>query len=210
MGQIIDLIGNVYGRWTVVGMATSVAPIMWDCICSCGTRRDVFGGDLKRSRSISCGCERDEKSAARLMTHGLAGHPANQTWRHMKNRCENPKNDGFYLYGGRGISVCDKWSTFEGFWSDMGSTWGPGLSIDRKDTNGNYEVENCKWSTSKEQANNRRTNKFVTIPDGRTMTVAEAAEATGLTYQTLSSRIRYGWTGNDLFKPARPTKRIYK
>lgn len=209
MSSIIDLSGMTFGRWTVHGIATCTAPIMWDCICSCGTRRDVFGGDLKRGSSISCGCHRDEKSAARLRTHGMARHPSYESWKYMKSRCSNLDDTGYYLYGARGVTVCDQWQTFEGFWGDMGSTWQKGLSIDRIDSDGNYDPSNCKWSTPKEQANNRRTNRLVTMPDGRRMTISEAAELHGIKPVTIFARIRYGWPESELFKPARPTKRKY-
>lgn len=210
MSRIIDLVGKAFERWLVLSQATDKAPIMWNCRCACGTERPVAGGDLKRGLSKSCGCLMRELAADRWSSHGLSRHPANNTWRKMKHRCTNPANDGYALYGGRGISVCEEWSSFEGFWADMGSTWKPGLSIDRIDTDGNYEPSNCKWSTPMEQANNRRTNNLVTLPDGRTMTITEAAREHGLKPVSVMARIRYGWPESEWFIQARPTKRKYK
>lgn len=119
----------------------------------------------------------------------------------MRSRCEQPTAAGYALYGGRGIKVCDKWQTFEGFWEDMGPTWGEGLSIDRIDVNRGYYKGNCRWSTPKEQAMNRRTNHRILTPAG-VMTIKEASERYGLTYNTISARIRYGWTDpSELVKP---------
>lgn len=113
----------------------------------------------------------------------------------MINRCENPKAANYYLYGGRGIKVCDEWHNIEIFeqWvSD--SNYEPGLSIDRIDVNGNYEPSNCRWVTAKEQANNRRNTIYVTI-DGITKTISEWADFSGINRSTLNSRYNDGVRG---------------
>jgi len=195
MKRVKDLTGNTYGRWSVVKFAYAKGnAAYWDCKCECGAEKAVFGGDLKRGMSTSCGCLAREKQAARMTRHGMAGTPGYHSWVYMKDRCNNPASDGYPQYGGRGIVVCEAWSTFEGFWADMGSTWADGLSIDRyPDKNGNYEPGNCRWATPQQQARNRRTERLIETPSGL-MCVAEAGETFGVSPITISSRLRYGWT----------------
>lgn len=200
----IDLTGKVFGRWTVDGEShKKKSMVYWHCTCDCGSKRVVFGADLKRGMSKSCGCLARELLSAKSSTHGLSEHKAYRSWIEMKSRCLNPENTGFKDYGGRGIIICPEWDTFEGFWRDMGDTWQEGLSIDRMDTNGNYEPSNCKWSTPKEQGNNRRTNVMVTLSDGRCMTLTQAAEEHGVDRRAVYARIRYGWPQSEWFRPAR-------
>lgn len=207
MAAKIDLTGMNFERWTVSGESHQKGSMVyWDCICTCGTKRKVYGADLKRGMSKSCGCLTKEVAAAQKETHGLSTHKAYKSWIEMKSRCLNPRNTGFKDYGGRGITICAEWETFECFWQDMGDTWQEGLSIDRIETNGNYEPSNCKWSTPKEQGNNRRTNVMVTLPDGRRMTVTQAADEHGVDRRAVYSRIRYGWPQSEWFKPVRPHK----
>jgi hypothetical protein len=120
----------------------------------------------------------------------------------MIARCERPLTKGYEQYGGRGITVCDRWHDFDAFWLDMGKTWRPGLSLDRfPDQDGNYEPSNVRWATKKQQADNRSTNRLIDTPKGR-MNVTQAAAAFGLSEKTLFSRLRYGWTDpNELVKP---------
>lgn len=200
---MIDLTGRVFGRWSVIKLShkDEKSALFWECLCSCGTRRPVFGGDLKRGSSVSCGCHRDELSVARSTTHNLARHPAYRSFIKMKVRCFNKKDGNYYLYGARGITVCERWeNSFENFWEDMGPAWQPGLSVERDNVNGNYEPGNCRWATPKEQANNRRSNVIIETPKGR-MNIQQAADTFGLTHQTISSRIRYGWDDYELTKP---------
>ena len=98
-------------------------------------------------------------------------------------------------YGGRGITVCEKWQAFEGFWEDMQEGYSNKLTLDRKDNNGDYSKENCRWATQKEQLNNTRDNRLVEF-NGETMTVSQLADKTGVEYAPLISRIRRGWDTN--------------
>lgn len=124
-------------------------------------------------------------------THGMSLTPIYSCWRGMLQRCENSKSKDFKRYGARGITVCQRWKSFEAFLEDMGEK-PDGLTIERIDTNGNYEPSNCKWATPKQQARNRRDNVILQF-NGQSKTVAEWADETGLERKTLEYRIRVGW-----------------
>lgn len=194
MGRIVDLTGKRFGLWSVLSLSENRNGVLyWRCKCDCGAEKDVFGGDLKRGGSKSCGCTLAEDRAKRQTRHSMSRHPAYRSWLYMRDRCQNPQNTMYHLYGGRGIRVFPAWEIFENFWRDAGATWKPGLSLDRIDVNGNYEPGNVRWATPKEQASNRRTNRIIVTPDGP-MTVYQAAERYGIRPNTISSRLRYGWT----------------
>lgn len=203
MGKVIDLTGKRFGRWTVEGLSHQVGSMLyWHCVCDCGTRRAVFGADLKRGGSVSCGCFMRER-AREDKSHGMTHHPAYRSWVYMKGRCENPNDANFYLYGARGIRVCEEWKdSFETFWQDMGPTWREGLTIERIDGNKGYEPSNCCWATRKEQAENRRTKRLIETPEGK-MSVTKAAELFGLTRNTIFARISHGWPEHLLLMPPR-------
>lgn len=202
MGKIIDLTGRRFTRWTVVGFSHQVGSMLyWDCVCDCGTRRAVFGADLKRGGSLSCGCFMREANK-QPRSHGMTKHPAYRSWIYMKSRCGNSNNDGYYLYGQRGIRVCERWKEFENFWADMGATWAAGLTIERLDFDKGYEPGNCVWATRKEQARNRRTQRLIDTPEGR-KSVTEAAELFGITRKMIFARISYGWPEHRLLMPPR-------
>lgn len=161
MSQFIDLTGQVLGRWTIVGRHSvrsfqcGTTSIAWACRCSCGTEKVVQGSNLRSGHSQSCGCLMREV----VTTHGRYLTRQYRAWSGMIARCHSPKNGGFKHYGGRGISVCKRWRSFENFLADMGERPGPKHSIDRIDTNGNYEPENCRWATNAEQQLNKRTTR---------------------------------------------------
>ncbi len=120
-------------------------------------------------------------------------------WQAMLRRCNDPTNNSFARYGGRGIKVCDEWSSFEMFFADMGKKPSRGYSLDRINNDGNYEPGNCRWSTSKEQNRNRSDNTFVTI-NGRTMIQAEACELYGISHSIVLNRIKAGWSVDEAFR----------
>lgn len=208
---LVDLTGMRFDRWQVEGLDPASGKVKyWFCVCDCGGRKRVFGGDLKRRMSKSCGCLSKESRTERMTTHGMARHPAYRSWINAKGRCENPENDNYPIYGGRGIEMCRRWSeSFDAFWEDMGETWQSGLSIDRIDANGNYEADNCRWATPLEQANNRRTNMIIDTPKGP-MNVTQAAAAFGMNRNALAGRIRAGWPTEELFTQPRFNMRWHK
>jgi len=123
--------------------------------------------------------------------HGMHGTKENQAWRDMKDRCKNPRNRSYKNYGGRGISVCSAWESFEQFFADLGPA-PPGSWLERNDNNGNYCKDNCRWASRDEQQNNRRGIIKLEF-QGREMSVAQWARETGIQKQTLYERLRLGW-----------------
>ncbi len=127
--------------------------------------------------------------------HGLTDTPEFMAYQDMMRRCYNEKRRAYKSYGGRGIKVCDRWrESFENFIADMGRRPGRGYSLDRKDNNGDYTPENCRWATRKEQTNNRRSNRWVCY-HGVTMTFGHAVSISkgGVTRDIASRRLKKGW-----------------
>jgi hypothetical protein len=117
----------------------------------------------------------------------------------MRDRCRRVKSPAFIDYGGRGISICKEWNTFEGFVADMGEP-DPGMTIERIDVNGNYNKQNCRWADRTDQARNRRNSRFLVI-EGKRVHAKEAAEMLGVQYKTLMARINaYGWTVEEIVR----------
>lgn len=124
--------------------------------------------------------------------HGLAKTPTHNAWRFMRARCENPNRPEYPNYGGRGIKVCERWQTFENFLADMGEM-PEGLTLDRINNDGNYEPENCRWATYREQMQNKRSNVLLEFM-GQRKTARQWSETLGLPYRTIRTRISRGWT----------------
>ncbi len=195
MTKALALIGEVFGRWTVLERATNTkhGETVWLCRCECGIEREVLGNNLRRKISKSCGCLHNEQLGARQYTHGLSTHPLFHVWWHMVDRCTNAQNKAYKYYGERGIKVCDRWLNITFFVSDMFSSYKPGLTIERVDNNGNYELGNCEWVTRKEQVNNRRNTLMFTV-GSLTLSLVDWSKKTGIHYECLCSRLRRGWS----------------
>jgi hypothetical protein len=185
-----DLTGQKFGRLVVVGRAPDGTDYnqRWHCVCECGANRIVFRHSLTTGVTQSCGCLHRE----RMTRHGMFGKPEYSAWVQMLQRCTNPKKKCFQDYGGRGITVCERWRAFENFYADMGPRPSPTHSLDRSDNDGNYEPENCRWATNLEQTNNRRVSRHLTL-DGRTQTVGEWAREFNISRGVVYRRLDRGW-----------------
>ncbi|HTD74539.1 MAG TPA: hypothetical protein VK652_13505 [Steroidobacteraceae bacterium] len=156
--QFTDLEGETFGRLKVESYAgvrkipCGVIHHYWNCVCECATHCVVSHNSIIHGKTTSCGCFRREKSRETKFKHGLLKSKEYTSWIAMRNRCFDPGNDRYQSYGGRGITVCDRWFySFEDFLADMGPR--PlGKALGRIDKNGNYEVSNCSWMTPLEIA----------------------------------------------------------
>lgn len=183
-----DLVGQRFGRLTVIAAAERInAHRRWECKCDCGATVVVRHGALKRGAVKSCGCLRREVTTIRMTSHGQArkGRPSRtyRVWAGMLARCFIPSATGFDRYGAVGVSVCDRWRSFENFLSDMGEA-PPGRSIDRIKNELGYEPGNCRWATRQEQNENRRSVRWIEH-DGKRMNVVQWAHHLGITKSTL-------------------------
>lgn len=137
--------------------------------------------------------------------HGKCGTKVYRAWEALRNRCENPNNRAYADYGGRGITVCERWSKFANFLHDMGEPL-PGQSIDRIDNDKGYGPENCRWASRKEQNRNKRSLHLITA-GGRTQLLSQWAEELGVTHRAILGRIKTGWSEEEAVMTPRVTKR---
>lgn len=202
MQKVIDRQGHRYGLLTVLQLeGSSKHGAKWLCLCDCGTTRVVRSDALVSGKTQSCGCRKRDLVRQRSVRHGHTDSPEYQCWKNLVQRCTNPCNPKYRIYGARGIRVDPRWiSSFEAFFNDVGPRPSPRHSLDRRNNDGHYEPGNCYWATSAQQCRNRRISRLVTI-NGAVMTLSEAARAAGLTRETVASRIRYGWPEHLLFMP---------
>ncbi len=183
--------GDRYGRLTITEeIAQHVSPSggknrMFACKCDCGKATSVLLMSLRRGAAKSCGCRQRIK-------HGLTKSPLHRLWTGMRQRCNNPNSQHYSYYGGRGISICERWNTFESFAEDMGER-PEGLTIERIDNNGNYEPGNCRWASMAEQQLNTRRNRLLTHK-GITQCLTVWAETIGVSDGCLRHRLIAGWT----------------
>jgi hypothetical protein len=164
--------------------------------CHCGIEKEILRGNVNRKKKpvTSCGCEKNKKSSDRLRklvtTHGKSHLPEHSVWKNIKTRCYNKNRKSWKRYGGRGIIVCPEWKDdFEQFYKDMGPRPSLKHSIERKNNNGNYCLENCYWGTSKIQANNTCRNTYVDY-NGENKTIAQLSKDTNINRRLLYQRIR--------------------
>lgn len=133
--------------------------VRYECRCACGNEVVAYKSMIVNGRQKSCGCLKRERIIAASTVHGLHQHPLYHTWKNMWQRCTNPNNPKYPRWGGRGITVCERWRSFENFLADVGER-PPGMTLDRRDNNGNYDPDNWRWATPAEQAANTRNLKL--------------------------------------------------
>lgn len=206
MGKRIDLTGKQFGRLTALSVSgkDKVNHTVWLCKCSCGAETNVQSSHLITNHTRSCGCLLQETRAK----HGLCGESGNKpysAWHSMVARCYNPKAKNFPNYGGRGITVCERWRYDpSNFFNDMGYPDDEKLTLERIDVNGNYEPTNCKWASMKDQQRNKRDNVIIEFNNEK-LCVSEWCERLNLKSSTLRNRLTVrGWSiEKSLTTPAR-------
>ena len=194
-----DLRGQRFGMWTVLKLFEKKKEgTYWTCQCDCGNVSNVHGGNLVAGRSKNCGCQKGKQVALRCAKHNGSRTRLYSIYNGIKARCFNKNNPAFYRYGGRGITMCEEWrNSFDSFkkWSyDNG--YDEKLSIDRIDVDGNYEPNNCRWATPKEQGNNTRKNISFQI-ENQKVNLSQLCNEANMKYSTVYYRIKHGLSIKD-------------
>lgn len=217
MPNPIDVSGQKFNRLTATRPKKTrlygKSRVMWLCRCECGGKARATVDQLRSGAVKSCGCLRSEKVSAACLKHGHSRKKSRvyRCWISMTRRCRNKNATGYRLWGGRGVSVCDRWlgpDGFANFLADMGEPPTSSHSIDRHpNKNGNYELGNCRWATSTEQNNNTRRNRNITH-NGVTKTLTEWARHVGIRPRLLQARLaRLGWSvERSLTEPPNPRR----
>lgn len=192
MGKAIDIAGNMYGRLTVIELSghNKHNQRLWRCVCDCGNSAEVLGSLLRKGDTRSCGCLARESAASINKSHGKANTAIYRIWRSMMDRCHLPTSHAYSRYGARGVAVCERWHDFENFYTDMGDK-PKGMSLERTDNDGPYSQENVQWASAKDQANNRRSSRWVEF-NGERRTLAQWADHFGIHLGTLWARLKRG------------------
>lgn len=209
MPEFKDLSGKKFGRWYVVKRTDDHISksgyhfTQYECRCECGSTALVLASALKSGRSKSCGCLHSEQAAdvcrSNFKAHGESKTRLYKIYHDMIKRCYNPNTSNYKNYGARGITVCDEWlNGWESFkdWANANG-YDESLTIDRRDVDGCYCPENCRWVTRAAQANNRRTSRYITHQD-ETHTVAEWAKLLDIPYKYLHKKLSKGMSISEI------------
>lgn len=192
--QRTNEVGSVYNKLTVLEFAgnTKGGDSRWLCRCECGNTTTASRGDLRKESIKSCGCHRAK-------ARGMCKSTEYTSWKEMKRRCYNPNYPDYDLYGGKGITVCQHWlDAFVNFFDDMGPKPFPEATVDRISGEGNYEKNNCRWATKKEQSHNTSKTRMLTY-NGETYCLREWARRLGISHCTLRTRLAKGWPLEKVF-----------
>lgn len=180
--------GDVFGRLTILDPFVAGKKAICLARCECGNTKELKRSNVYHGASRSCGCLFIDM----LTTHGKYKTRTHRSWNGMKDRCRNPNNPRWDYYGGRGIKYDKRWESFELFLLDMGDR-PKGKTLDRKDNDGDYTKDNCRWATPVEQQNNMKSNHVVEW-NGKTMNVSQWAVELNINSSTLFKRLKRGWS----------------
>lgn len=185
-----SIIGAKFNRLTILSVSKPTkGSRKCICKCDCGNIKEYSLYSVRRGATKSCGCIRNEVIVG---THLMSNTKEHKAWRHIKERCFNENCKYYYNYGGRGITMCDRWrDSFENFFADMGYAPSSKHSVDRIDVNGNYEPGNCRWATDRQQSQNKRGTYYITY-DGRTKSTCEWEDLLGLRRGRLRNAYKKG------------------
>lgn len=194
-----DLTGRVFGRLTVIAVSVlrKRDSITYECACTCGRRTLVVRADILRGNTRSCGClgqENRDRGRHAAIRHHQSATKEYAAWRSMLERCRTPTHHAWKDYGGRGITVCERWMRFEEFIADMGPRPSSKHSLDRIKNDEGYGPDNCRWATRREQALNRRNTMTITFK-GETRTVCDWEDILGFPRAIIYTRLKHmGWS----------------
>lgn len=203
MPKATDLTNQRFGRLVAVAATDMRAShrVVWRCLCDCGNEAFAQSAHLVDGRRVSCGCAKVAGTQIRKKRPrhghyvGNVASPTYSTWSGMQTRCFNKTAPAYKHYGARGITVCERWRTFDNFLADMGAKPAR-CSIDRIDVNGNYEPGNCRWATSKEQSRNKR-NTGVVMHRGALVPSVDVSVSLGAERHLVAERLAKGWSHED-------------
>lgn len=190
--KIQDITGQRFGKLKVLNFAYKEKGVYyWLCQCDCGKEKIISRNHLQSLHTKSCGCLQKEKARNFHLIHNMANSRIYHIWRDIKDRCLNMKKQNYKYYGGRGIRVCEEWKNdFMNFYNwAMANGYNDKLTIDRRNNDGNYEPNNCRWTTKQEQANNTRRNRYITYK-GKTQSLANWCRELKLNYKLTKQRIQ--------------------
>lgn len=191
------MIGQKFERLTILDITRKKGREYYICKCNCGTIKAIRSDAIRSGVTVSCGCYGREARRKATWKHGLSksskNHPLYTVWDSIIQRCTNSNNQGYHLYGGRGIKICNEWrANFLKFYNwSMANGYKKGLQIDRINNDGDYSPQNCRWVTCAENARNKRTNLFVNF-NGREICLQDVANITGINRSTLYYRYKHG------------------
>lgn len=202
----IELTGKKFGRLLVLEQyPTLTYQLKYRCLCDCGNVRIVGAQNLRIGMTQSCGCIQRERASSASLVHGFSHTPVHNVWSHMKRRCSDEASPQYANYGGRGIKVCSRWDSFLNFLEDMGVP-AEGMTLERIDNDGGYSKENCRWADKKDQANNRRSSRFIEFA-GKRLTLAQWERENGLRAGQLHERLARGWSVEKALTSPRKAKK---
>lgn len=195
MSKLKEMSGQKFGRLLILSFShlNTSGDAYWNVRCDCGIEKKIKGSSLRSGVTISCGCYRAEKASSFHLKHGLTKSKAYNSWDSMKSRVLNKNHKRYHEWGGRGITICDSWLSFEGFYKDMGDPPSEKHSLGRIDNEKGYCLENCRWELPFEQMNNTSVTRYLTL-NGVTKPMSIWCKEYNMSKSTVRSRLKAGWT----------------